>query len=135
MKKMLSFLVMITLASSWISGEEYDFIGRHYVASYHECDYEALRDLETLKEKMIEASTASGATVLSTRDFVFEPDGMTMVLLLSESHASIHTYPEHNACFVDLFTCGTTCDAEKFADVLVKYLSPTRVDERTFHRE
>jgi S-adenosylmethionine/arginine decarboxylase-like enzyme len=59
---------------------------------------------------------------------------MTAVLLLAESHASIHTYPEHQACFVDLFTCGRACSAERFDAVLRQYLRPASVQRRTMLR-
>ena len=67
---------------------------------------------------MEQAVEACGATLLNSARHVFPPDGMTIVMLLSESHASIHTYPEHNSCFVDLFTCGLDCQAEEFDAVL-----------------
>jgi len=132
---MKKFLVACVLFFGFINADEYEFVGKHYVASYKHCNPVALKDINRLKEKMVEACFASGATVLETSDFIFEPDGMTMVLLLSESHASIHTYPEHDACFIDLFTCGTTCSAEKFSAVLKEYLSPTEINEDTFHRD
>jgi S-adenosylmethionine/arginine decarboxylase-like enzyme len=53
---------------------------------------------------------------------------MTGLALLCESHASIHTYPEHNACFVDLFTCGENCDWEKFESVMVSFLEPLKIE-------
>ncbi|MGH7195134.1 MAG: S-adenosylmethionine decarboxylase, partial [Candidatus Saccharimonadales bacterium] len=45
-----------------------------------------------------------------------------------------HTYPEHQACFVDLFTCGRTCSAEGFDAVMCEYLKPTRADRRMITR-
>ena len=57
-----------------------------------------------------------------------------MVILLSESHASIHTYPEFNACFVDLFTCGEKCSSEYFDQALQSYLKPKLVNGRTLIR-
>ena len=59
---------------------------------------------------------------------------MTLVALLSESHASIHTYPEHNSCFVDLFTCGLSFHAERFDAVMRAYLSPSQVEVDTLIR-
>ncbi len=72
--------------------------------------------------------------MLGRADYSFSPHGMTSVLLLSESHASIHTYPEHEACFVDLFTCGHSCSAEKFDEVMCDYLRPAQVQRRLMLR-
>lgn len=96
-------------------GEEtsYAFLGQHLVASYKGCNAAALTDITMLKQIFEEAVKASGATILSSLSHTFASDGLTMVFLLSESHASIHTYPEHNACFIDLFTCGKKCDAAR----------------------
>jgi S-adenosylmethionine decarboxylase proenzyme len=116
------------------SEETYLFTGIHYMASFQECDHDALCTLDQLKQVMMEACIKSGATILSYNDHVFPPDGYTLVILLSESHASIHTYPECNACYVDLFTCGTRCDAAKFERVLKSYLNPKVVNEDVFVR-
>lgn len=83
---------------------------------------------------MNRAVKASGATVLNATAHVFPPNGLTAVYLLSESHASIHTYPEHRACFVDLFTCGDHCSADKFHEELQSYLKPDEVEAKTFSR-
>ena len=92
MRKYLVYLV--AFAQLMFASEGYSFEGRHYIGSFKECSYDRLTNLQGLKAAMIEAAKASGATVLSTSDFIFEPNGYTMVALLSESHASIHTYPE-----------------------------------------
>ena len=110
----------LTSVSLW----SFDFQGHHFIASYYDCDEIALTDRKMLKEVMIKAAQKAGAQVLDHCSYDFDGDGLTMVILLSESHASIHTYPEHKACFVDLFTCGNTCDNEQFHHVLAKYLKP-----------
>jgi S-adenosylmethionine decarboxylase len=102
----------------------YEFVGFHLVSSYLNCDPSRLTDLDGLREAMKNAVFASGATILKQMDHVFPPNGFTMVMLLSESHASIHTYPEHDACFVDFFTCGRQCSSENFDRVLREYLRP-----------
>ena len=114
--------------------EEYQFYGRHLIAQYYDCDYESLSDADRLSEVMKEAAVASGAHLLSWKDHRFEGNGYSMVLLLSESHASVHTYPEHKACFVDLFTCGQKCSAEKFDMVLREYLKPKQIESRILIR-
>ncbi len=104
------------------------------MASYLDCDPEALEDSKALLEAMGRAVKASRATLLDQTVYFFEPKGVTAVYLLSESHASIHTYPEKNACFVDLFTCGDKCSAADFDRELRNYLKPKRISARSFLR-
>ncbi|HSX12769.1 MAG TPA: adenosylmethionine decarboxylase [Rhabdochlamydiaceae bacterium] len=113
---------------------EYEFKGVHFMAEYCECDEQALTDIETLKKVVHEAALASGATILESVDHLFPPHGLTLVILLSESHASIHTYPEHKSCFVDLFTCGDHCSANEFDAVLRAYLKPITAHHKTLIR-
>jgi S-adenosylmethionine decarboxylase len=115
-------------------GADYEFFGRHLLASYVGCDPAALADSAGLKAAMERAIEAAGATLIRSVDYSFSPNGMTAVMLLAESHASIHTYPEHQACFVDLFTCGRGCSAQKFDAMLCQYLRPTNVQRRTVLR-
>ncbi len=115
-------------------GEEYAFRGKHLLASYYECDFETLTNIENLQEEFLGAIEASGATILSYIDHRFESDGLTLVVLLSESHASLHTYPEHRACFIDLFTCGDKCSAETFDKQLQAYLKPKHFTKELIER-
>lgn len=129
------FLLLVIFFGSHLKAEEFQFIGKHFLASYKECDAEALTNLDNLKEALTKAAESSGAHILDSVDYIFAPDGLTMVILLSESHASIHTYPEHNACFVDLFTCGDSCSSDAFDKVLQAYLKPQKVDSKTINRD
>jgi S-adenosylmethionine decarboxylase len=115
--------------------EDYQFKGIHFLASYCDCDQDALCSVEALDQAVHDAVKQCGATILQSSRYLFPPYGMTMVILLSESHASIHTYPEHGACFVDLFTCGENCSAEKFDAALRAYLKPEHVDQRILIRD
>lgn len=132
-------VVLIAFFSVWQKPEasepsEYLFQGNHFFASYCECDEAALYDNEGLAEALLRACKASGAGVLNSVKHEFSPSGMTMVVLLSESHASVHTYPEHKACFIDLFTCGDHCHAEPFDEVLSEFLKPKKVSIQKFIR-
>jgi len=120
----------VCFSSSVSAEEEHLFYGRHLIAQYYDCDHDALCNIDKLTQTMKEATIASGAKILNSMDYVFDGNGYTMVLLLSESHASIHTYPEYNACFVDLFTCGQKCSAETFDLILREYLKPKQIDSR-----
>jgi S-adenosylmethionine decarboxylase proenzyme len=125
-----SFFFIATLFSE----EVHDFKGKHFLASYLDCDSEALGAVEEVIRAMDLAVNQSNATILDKASYVFSPNGLTIVYLLSESHASLHTYPEFNACFVDLFTCGDHCDAQKFDAALRAYLKPKEVNARLFVR-
>ena len=59
-----------------------------------------------LEAALREAAAAIGARVLNVAFHAFAPHGVTGVLLLAESHLSVHTWPEHGYAAVDLFTCG-----------------------------
>lgn len=132
----LSAFIPCAQASANSDAPSYQFKGSHFLASYCECDEAALTDLEKLKDALRNAVKESGATILDSVDYEFHPvKGLTMVILLSESHASIHTYPEHRACFVDLFTCGNHCFPEPFDQALRAYLKPQSASCKTLVRD
>lgn len=81
-------------------------IGTHYLIELLDCDSEALKFLENVEPVLIEAAKISGATYLSHVSHQFEPFGVTSLVLVAESHFSIHTWPEKNFAAVDIFTCG-----------------------------
>ncbi len=130
----LLFLPLLYLLPLFAYSEEYEFHGIHFLASYGECEMEALTDIKELRNTLLLAAEKSGATILKFQDVVFFSNGFTMAILLQESHASIHTYPEHKACFIDLFTCGNHCSSEAFAEVLEKYLKPKKICKKTLIR-
>jgi len=132
MKRML--FVVLGMVTNLLAQEVHDFEGKHFIASYLGCDHEALGNIEELIHVMDFAVEASGATILNKTSYVFSPNGLTIVYLLSESHASLHTYPECNACFVDLFTCGDRCTPDGFDTFLRAYLKPQKVNAKFFHR-
>jgi len=128
------FLVLLCASFSLRAEEVHEFAGKHFIASYLHCDERAISDVKALQEAMDRAVGGCGATVLDKAHYVFAPNGLTAVYLLSESHASIHTYPEYGACFVDLFTCGSNCSAERFDAAMRSYLKPETVNARFFER-
>ena len=65
-----------------------------------------LEDILPLRKILKDAVEKSKATILGNIEHKFEPHGYSLVLLISESHASLHTYPEENSLFIDFFTCG-----------------------------
>lgn len=70
------------------------------------------------------AAESSGATVIKTISYHFLPQGVTAVSLLSESHISIHTWPERGEAAIDIFTCGD-CIPKVGCDIILEQLKPT----------
>jgi S-adenosylmethionine decarboxylase proenzyme len=97
-------------------------LGRHLLIELQDCDREALNDLDFLRNAMIEAAIACGATVLGESFHHFSPQGVSGVVVIAESHLSIHTWPEYGYAAVDVFTCGTTVEPTRAAEALIEKL-------------
>lgn len=88
-------------------------LGRHLVVEYSDCDKSKLNDLRYLEEAMTEAVRRSGATIVRSVFHQYNPQGVSGVVVIAESHISIHTWPEYGYAAVDFFTCGQTVDPYK----------------------
>ena len=82
---------------------------KHLLLELYGCDFEKLNDESFLRCKLNRASKLAKATVLNLISNKFEPQGVTAIALLSESHISIHTWPESNYSAVDIFTVVKIC--------------------------
>ena len=81
-------------------------LGEHYIFDLSNCNHEILMDGERAYSLFAQAVRDSGLTVVDEGFYKFSPHGFTCFLLLAESHASLHAWPEHNYCAIDLFTCA-----------------------------
>jgi S-adenosylmethionine decarboxylase len=97
-------------------------LGRHLLVELQDCDKEALDNLGFLREVMLAAAVACGAVVLGDSFHRFSPQGVSGVVVIAESHLSIHTWPEHAYAAVDIFTCGTSVEPRKAAEILIEKL-------------
>ncbi|MGO4375977.1 adenosylmethionine decarboxylase [Paenibacillus sp. YIM B09110] len=103
---------------------EYSTFGRHVAVDTWGVDFELLNSAEFLQNHMVEAAEACGATVLSVQAKQFDPQGATVLVMLSESHLSIHTYPERGFAALDCYTCGDTVDPQLAIDYMLAVLKP-----------
>ncbi|GAA0539617.1 adenosylmethionine decarboxylase [Saccharopolyspora thermophila] len=110
------------------------FTGQHVLAELEGVDPELLDDEQFLRDTLHHALDESRATVCQMIAKRFEPQGVTVLALLSESHASLHTYPEDGSIFIDVFTCGHTAQPERAVQLLAEALKPTTQNVRTIHR-
>ncbi|MBE9030251.1 adenosylmethionine decarboxylase [filamentous cyanobacterium LEGE 11480] len=113
--------------------QQFDFYGRHLLLNFSGCEAD-LNDLERIRQDMMDAVNHIGATILSHMEHQFDPMGVSVVLMLSESHASVHTYPEHKACFLDVFTCGHTIDVKPFGELLEERWQPRWASTQMYER-
>jgi len=84
--------------------------GRHVLVDLADTCASVLNDGAALAKALKDAATAEGATVLGSIEHAFEPSGVTILVLLAESHLSLHTYPAEGRAFFDAFTCGVRCE-------------------------
>lgn len=103
---------------------EYSTFGRHVAVDTWGVDFDLLNNAEWLQAQMVEAAEVCGATVLSVQSKQFEPQGATVLVLLSESHLSIHTYPEKGFAALDCYTCGETVDPQLAIEHMLSVLKP-----------
>jgi S-adenosylmethionine decarboxylase len=85
-------------------------LGRHVLAELYGCAFEALDDLEQVQQHMKDAALAAGADIRECVFHKFSPQGVSGVVVISESHLAIHTWPELGYAAVDVFTCGEKVD-------------------------
>jgi S-adenosylmethionine decarboxylase proenzyme len=88
----------------------------------NDCDREVLNDLDLLRDAMLTAAIKCGAVILGDSFHRFSPQGVSGVVVIAESHLSIHTWPEYGYAAVDVFTCGTTVNPQMAAEVLIERL-------------
>ena len=101
-------------------------LGRHLLLELFDCDFDALCNLETVKHTLVEAAKRARATIVDVVFHEFNPFGISGVVVIAESHLSIHTWPEHRYAAVDIFSCGDVLKPEVAANYLVEQLGAER---------
>ena len=92
------------------NGKKQVHLGQHVLAEFFECDPNILNNVSIIEKLMVEAALECGATIVQKCFHMFNPYGVSGVVIIAESHLAIHTWPELGYAAVDLFTCGDKCD-------------------------
>jgi S-adenosylmethionine decarboxylase len=95
-------------------------LGRHLLLELFDCDSDAINNVEAVKGALIEAAKRAQATIVDVVFHEFNPFGVSGVVVIAESHLSIHTWPEYRYAAVDIFSCGDTLQPEVAANYLVE---------------
>jgi len=122
------------ILSSFSDQQELSHQSKHLLLELYRCDYEKLNDESFLRCTLNRAAKLAKATVLDLISNKFEPQGVTAIALLSESHISIHTWPESNYSAVDIFTCGKNMMPELASQHLIESLMAREHSLRVIER-
>lgn len=109
-------------------------LGEHFICDLSDCNRELLLDSERARELFTQAVRGSGLTIVSEGFYKFSPHGFTCFLLLAESHASLHAWPEYGYCAIDLFTCSLEMDIRPLVQDLQALFGSEHCSIRTIDR-
>ena len=107
---------------------------KHLLLELYRCNCEKLNDESFLRCGVNWAAKLANATVLNLISNKFDPQGVTAIALLAESHISIHTWPESNYSAVDVFTCGKNMMPELASQYLIEFLMAKEHSLRVIER-
>jgi S-adenosylmethionine decarboxylase len=117
-----------------MSEKIYEPFGVHVICNMDGIDFEKLEDVRFCLETMTKAIELSGATILDVIYHKFEPVGLSLNFLLSESHLNSHHYSTEGKLYCDIMTCGSTCNPEIAIDYLIEKFSPKKVHKQIIER-
>mgnify|MGYP003798092823 FL=1 len=98
-------------------------VGTHLIIDLYDCRCDFLDNSEKIQNLLIEVAKISNTTILSVKVHKFTPMGVSGYVLISESHISIHTWPEFNYASVDIYTCGDNSLPTKGFECIVEKLN------------
>ncbi|KGG79943.1 S-adenosylmethionine decarboxylase proenzyme [Caloranaerobacter azorensis H53214] len=109
-------------------------LGRHILAEFYNCDRDILNDHALIEKYMNEAAIEAKATIVKSVFHLFNPWGVSGVVVIQESHLTIHTWPEYGYAAVDLFTCGDEVDPWIAFDYLKEKLKAEKTETQEVPR-
>ena len=122
------------ILSSLSNDQKVSHQSKHLLLELYRCDYEKLNDESFLRCTLNKAAKLAKAKVLNLISYKFDPQGVTAIALLAESHISIHTWPESNYSAVDIFTCGQNMLPELASKYLIEALKAEEHSLRVIDR-
>lgn len=108
-------------------------MGKHLLLEVYDVNFDLLNDGISLQEAMEKGINRAKMTILNIFQHCFYPQGVTIVIALSESHVSCHTWPEKGAIAIDVYTCGDG-NPKLIALELLKYLNSNNFKLREVDR-
>ncbi len=81
-------------------------LGKHLLIELYDCDSKILNDVRKVEEVMAAAAKKAKAHIVDVVFHAYNPQGVSGVVVIAESHLAIHTWPEYGFASVDVYTCG-----------------------------
>ncbi|MEM2214350.1 adenosylmethionine decarboxylase [Candidatus Nezhaarchaeota archaeon WYZ-LMO8] len=103
-------------------------LGRHLILELYGCLPNLINDEVLIREVLTEAVKMANGNICGVFFHKFNPQGVTGVVVISESHISIHTWPEYGYAAVDIFTCGERMDPWKACEHIIDVFKPSNVN-------
>lgn len=95
-------------------------LGKHLLVELKDCNPEILKSLDKVRDAMVSAAKKAKATIIDVSFHEFSPFGISGMVVIAESHLSIHTWPEYGYAALDIFTCGDIIKPEVAAQFLIE---------------
>ena len=108
-------------------------MGTHILLSLYGVSFNLLDDAEALVSLFNRVAETMGATVLNRFSYKFDPQGVTVVFALAESHISLHSFPEDGSVAIDCYTCGEM-NTKAGAQMFIEYFNPVEVNMQEVKR-
>jgi S-adenosylmethionine decarboxylase len=108
--------------------------GDHYLVDLYNCDAELIGAAKPTEEALLSAAKRCGSTIIEYHFHQFSPHGVSGVILIAESHFSVHTWPEDGFVAVDIFTSGDVMQPEVAIKILEEAFSAGRVNVKKVTR-
>ncbi|MBN2378665.1 adenosylmethionine decarboxylase [candidate division WOR-3 bacterium] len=109
-------------------------LGTHTILEFEGCPSQRLVNSGEVEQAFREAARRSNASVVDSLFHYFNPHGVSGVVVIAESHFSVHTWPEHGYAAIDFFTCSDDVDIDVAISHLKECLQPKRVRRRNISR-
>ena len=104
-------------------------MGRHVIAEMWDCNIDKLNDMGLIEQIFVNAALKAGAEIREVAFHKFAPYGVSGVVIISESHLTIHSFPEHGYASVDVYTCGDIIDPNLAAEFIATSLESKSVEK------
>lgn len=109
-------------------------LGRHLLIELYDCNTRLLNQINEIEEILTDAAKMVGATIVETSFHHFSPYGVSGVVVIAESHITIHTWPEYNYAAIDVFTCDDSMAIDKITEFLSTKFKAKKYEQKLIKR-